>query len=927
MAKDDSKKDITRKNLKLHSIYYDEKVYHGYDEPAQRDGCYTLPDHVDAVREALLTFEGIVPQGGWEDHLHDEFMEYGSENIGPAWNLQPPTSAIVCQKKYQRDLRKPGAEWQAAYDILEDYLKVAKVARASLAEAEGGWKHFWRSKMFRISNDEACIQPGYSTVLDAWSLEEDVTWNEFPHLEPQGLWPKGRTQPKPDLTYAFPILGSVSGSPKGFERDEFRQCFSLQVLGELKRNGVFSAPTTGLRRWLESPEGTTLHTTDLSCFPWAVVEMKRHAKVSEDSIERCYCQAANAAAAALALQAQLLETNFSDPFSNLPPVIAFTCIGPIVKVWLMYQTKSNLFGIRQRRMVCIWSTSVQLTWGVAALRAIITNMHIWASRLLKPKIQAWIFQAFRKLPLSTPRKMKTPTTQQTPTTEHPSITLSSSSQINAPSSSNPTFPAIDWTAIFTATSSPSRHQQDGSSVVPQPLPRFMSPTPFPINTVASQHAKRPALMSSALRTFSPELQKDSVSIKYSEVPPNPPIAAGTRGYLRDQTAIQDKESSKAVESNDQVDIDGITRAFESSKIEDSVYDLNDRSNLLGRDGQDSGSKQSSENDSEYVENGETPSQSSAAPTNSSVALSQYRSDEANKENGEDLEDLEFELEDESEGESEDSKDLEFELEDESEGESEDSKDLEFELEDESEGESEDSKDLEFELEDESEGESEDSKDLEFELEDESEGESEDSEDLEFEPEDESEDESESDSESEEDTTIPRQHIFVSKKDIEQWKRTSLQALNGKQIAEMPIVQALFYRLTRPQQLRMIRRALGISEMEVDSYIIEDEDALYDLLGYLESFLEPDAFIRRAIFLHRRTDPLIDEAVASMNNSKNPDRDLWQCLRRALSCWRGYTSVWILAPEFSELSVEEREEIENDAFAKLNKEDQNSTLLR
>jgi hypothetical protein len=38
---------------------------------------------------------------------------------------------------------------------------------------------------------------------------------------------------------------------------------------------------------------------------------------------------------------------------------------------------------------------VQLTWGVAALRAIIMNMHTWASRILKPQLQAWVLQALQ----------------------------------------------------------------------------------------------------------------------------------------------------------------------------------------------------------------------------------------------------------------------------------------------------------------------------------------------------------------------------------------------------------------------------------------------------------------------------------------------------------------------------------------------------
>jgi hypothetical protein len=55
-------------------------------------------------------------------------------------------------------------------------------------------------------------------------------------------------------------------------------------------------------------------------------------------------------------------------------------------------------------MICIWSTSVRLTWGVASLRSIVLNMHTWASRVLKPKIQACVYQVSRNLQSATPRR-------------------------------------------------------------------------------------------------------------------------------------------------------------------------------------------------------------------------------------------------------------------------------------------------------------------------------------------------------------------------------------------------------------------------------------------------------------------------------------------------------------------------------------------
>ncbi|KAF1845079.1 uncharacterized protein K460DRAFT_365983 [Cucurbitaria berberidis CBS 394.84] len=409
MTKNKEKKDITRETLRLHDIHYDEEVYRGRDELTltQRPDAVILPDHVEAVREALLTFEGLVPHN-WERHLLDEFVEHGSEGIGPSWNLQPPGSAIIPKKAYEFGLRSSDFSWAPAHNALKDDEKLAETARQMLADAESGWKLFWRSKLFRNFSDEACKQPGFSPMLDTWSLEEDMLWTEFPSLEPQLSQVKGRTQPKPDLTYSFPILSPAITSLRGFERDEFMQCFSLESLSRLNRNGVLCAPTTGLRRWSHSPEGTKLDTSDLSCFPWAVIEMKKQADVSEASVERCYCQAANAAAAALEFQAQLFEKDSDLRFSELPPVIAFTCIGPLVKVWLMYRTNPVLFIPMQRRMVCIWSTTVQLTWGVTALREIVAHMHIWASRLLKPKVQAWVFQASRHLPQSAPRNESVP---------------------------------------------------------------------------------------------------------------------------------------------------------------------------------------------------------------------------------------------------------------------------------------------------------------------------------------------------------------------------------------------------------------------------------------------------------------------------------------------------------------------------------------
>jgi hypothetical protein len=179
--------------------------------------------------------------------------------------------------------------------------------------------------------------------------QENYQWTDFKSWEEAPANLKRRTEPKPDLTYGFPIISSTKGLPKGFVRDEYVQCFSLDVLGKLRSNGVCSATTTGLQKWNKHKNESKLKATDLLCFPWAVVETK-HMLVSAAEVEKCYCQAANASAAALSLRQELVTLAFGAIPETLSPIIAFTCIGPRIKVWLTYRIEQdgNLISVSKR---------------------------------------------------------------------------------------------------------------------------------------------------------------------------------------------------------------------------------------------------------------------------------------------------------------------------------------------------------------------------------------------------------------------------------------------------------------------------------------------------------------------------------------------------------------------------------------------------
>jgi hypothetical protein len=59
-------------------------------------------------------------------------------------------------------------------------------------------------------------------------------------------------------------------------------------------------------------------------------------------------------------------------------------------------------------MSCIWSTSLELTWGVIVIRHIVQAMHFWSSRILKSKIAAAVSHMQVKLKASVPIPIRTP---------------------------------------------------------------------------------------------------------------------------------------------------------------------------------------------------------------------------------------------------------------------------------------------------------------------------------------------------------------------------------------------------------------------------------------------------------------------------------------------------------------------------------------
>ena len=214
-----------------------------------------------------------------------------------------------------------------------------------------------------------------------------------------------RTGPKPDVTYSFPIFDPSHKMSKFHRFDPKVENFTLPVLSELRKASgcsLISSPTSALAKW-DPKKPKPMGAADLTCFPWAVVEVKT-SKWKRDKSKFCYCQAANASAEALMMRERLAE-RVNEPSKDALVIFSFTCVGPSVRFWLTFRhpvsmkltiQASQVANMRQTshniEMRCIWATSLELTWGVFALRAVIENMRKWVHDRVKPEICRWITQ-------------------------------------------------------------------------------------------------------------------------------------------------------------------------------------------------------------------------------------------------------------------------------------------------------------------------------------------------------------------------------------------------------------------------------------------------------------------------------------------------------------------------------------------------------
>lgn len=129
--------------------------------------------------------------------------------------------------------------------------------------------------------------------------------------------------------------------------------FSIEVLGELlESRDLITSPMSGVSDWVRDKR-SKIHQNQLVCFPWAVVEIKP-ANEQQNPVHFCYCQAANGASTALALLETLYKRALSTGVNHverIPPIVTFTSIGPVIRVWLAFAEKNNSDSVIRVRLI------------------------------------------------------------------------------------------------------------------------------------------------------------------------------------------------------------------------------------------------------------------------------------------------------------------------------------------------------------------------------------------------------------------------------------------------------------------------------------------------------------------------------------------------------------------------------------------------
>jgi hypothetical protein len=243
-------------------------------------------------------------------------------------------------------------------------------------------------------------------------------------------------------------------------------------------------------------------------------------------------------------------------------------------------------------MACIWSSSVQLTWGVAALRAIVMNMHTWASRVLKPQLQARVLQILQA-EVESPK-----TSNETPDDEPTLQSLFASPQVNATCASKPPSSTAPTPALRNMDRSRSRLGSNSKVVGSRPV--TPSSPAYPTRFIATPRAMITTTGSTSTGATPTATATPLITIGSFGTP----MSTNVESQTKNTTIRRDNGSATKTGASIEAELDQMTKSFDSTTLEE-------RADLFGSGSQFETTKVPTIFE-KLCSNSKTPAQSSGA---------------------------------------------------------------------------------------------------------------------------------------------------------------------------------------------------------------------------------------------------------------------------------------------------------------------------
>ncbi|KAF8849678.1 hypothetical protein BDZ45DRAFT_809789 [Acephala macrosclerotiorum] len=376
------KQKISLNSLNAHGIFYDIAV-------VDDDAAEALPAHVNIVREGVLDFDAFLIRDVANGHRYDDIPKsaYRDDDNMEKWEHK--------KLRYFIDTAKNLSD--GAQRLRDDLCLEPK------------WQHLFCNTVFKERNDAVPRREPLSNSFPRFSISSmthiactsdgEELWDEAHSIRRLNvLRTPLPTIPKPDIYCGFPVYDSQRYNTYGFWKDDFIQNFTVETLSHLRENGMSSTATSAVAKRLAEKmkpgkAGELIPPHHLLCFPFAVIELKRHKQRNNNELAtEVYRQAANASSTALCMMENLAKfAEITKNSQHIPPIVVVTCVGGDTKVWLAYSCPSSN-NQRDHQMKCIWEGSLCKIWDAIQFCRIIDNISSWAQFILRPKVSQYIDQ-------------------------------------------------------------------------------------------------------------------------------------------------------------------------------------------------------------------------------------------------------------------------------------------------------------------------------------------------------------------------------------------------------------------------------------------------------------------------------------------------------------------------------------------------------